>query len=85
MKTVQEYLRHADECDALARKAISTDQRTMISDMASTWRLLADQRKRKLEKLSQAPIAGKYPATMPWRPHVRPRGGGGHSGRAVIL
>jgi hypothetical protein len=38
MKTVQEYLRHADECDALAAKATSPEQREMIIQMAHTWR-----------------------------------------------
>ncbi len=51
MKTVQEYLRHAAECEALAAKANSDEQRKMIADMAATWRMLAEQRKAKLEKL----------------------------------
>jgi len=51
MKTVQEYLRHAAECEALAAKANSDEQRKMITDMAATWRMLAEQRKAKLEKL----------------------------------
>ncbi|HTY68773.1 MAG TPA: hypothetical protein VMH36_19130 [Alphaproteobacteria bacterium] len=50
MKTVREYLRHAAECDALAAKANSDEQRKMITDMAATWRMLAEQRKAKLEK-----------------------------------
>jgi hypothetical protein len=45
MKTVEEYLRHARECDALARKAISPEQREMITHMADTWRMLARQRR----------------------------------------
>ncbi len=51
MEMVRDYLRHADECEALARKAISTDQRQMILEMAQTWRLLAKQREKKLRKL----------------------------------
>ncbi|MBV8537909.1 MAG: hypothetical protein JO128_20095 [Alphaproteobacteria bacterium] len=50
MKTVQEYLRHAAECEALAAKANSDEQRKMIADMATTWRMLAERRKAKLEK-----------------------------------
>ncbi len=50
MNTVQQYLRHAAECDALARKATSQEQREMILGMAQTWRMLAAQRQRKLEK-----------------------------------
>ena len=46
MKTVAEYLRHADECDRLARNAVSEEQREMILHMAETWRMLADTRKR---------------------------------------
>ncbi len=45
MKTVEEYLHHAAECDALARKAVSPEQRDMIANMADTWRMLARQRK----------------------------------------
>ncbi len=50
MRTVREYQRHAEECDALAAKATSPDQRQMILDMANTWRLLAAQRRQKLVK-----------------------------------
>jgi hypothetical protein len=49
MKTVEEYLRHAEECDALARTAISPQQRQMIEEMATTWRILAEQRRKKLD------------------------------------
>jgi hypothetical protein len=41
---VAEYLRHAEECEALARTATSSDQRRMIEEMAETWRILARQR-----------------------------------------
>jgi hypothetical protein len=50
MKTVQDYLRHADECDRLARNAISEEQRQMILHMADTWRMLADTRRRVILK-----------------------------------
>ena len=53
MKTVQKYLRHAAECEALAVKASSDEQRKMITDMAATWRMLATQRKMKLDKASE--------------------------------
>ena len=49
MKTVEEYLRHAAECDALARTVSSPEHRRQIEDMASTWRLLAEQRRQKLQ------------------------------------
>jgi hypothetical protein len=50
MKAVREYRRHADECDALARRAKTTEEREMIANMAATWRMLADQRKAMLLK-----------------------------------
>ena len=53
MKTCDEYLRHADECDALVRKATSPDQREMIEQMAGTWRMLAAQRETLLRKRSE--------------------------------
>ncbi len=49
MRAVQEYLRHAEECDALAAQA-TPEQREMITDLAQTWRLLAEQRARKLDQ-----------------------------------
>lgn len=52
MRTLQEYQRHAEECDALAKKALSPEHRDMISQMAETWRMLADQRRRKLSRRS---------------------------------
>jgi len=55
MKTVRDYLRHAQECEALARKAISEEQREMIKRMADTWRTLAETREKKL--LPQREIA----------------------------
>jgi hypothetical protein len=57
MKTVQEYLRHAVECEELASKTSSPEERKIIVNMAKTWRMLAAQR----EKLILAPphaIAG---------------------------
>ena len=48
MKTTQDYLRHAEECDALAKTSVSDEQRQMIVKMAETWRLLAKQRAKQL-------------------------------------
>jgi hypothetical protein len=48
LKAVNQYLRHAEECEALARTAISEEQRQMIIKMAQTWRMLAKQRERHL-------------------------------------
>jgi hypothetical protein len=44
MRTVAEYRRHAEECEALAKTAKSPEEREMIAEMADTWRMLADQR-----------------------------------------
>jgi hypothetical protein len=57
MKQVQEYLRHAEECEAMARKATSAEQREMIAKMAETWRMLAEQRRAKLLKDSRTEAA----------------------------
>ncbi|HEX9466341.1 MAG TPA: hypothetical protein VGB82_27400 [Alphaproteobacteria bacterium] len=46
MKTVQDYLQH----EALARKSTSPEQRKLIAHMAETWRMLAEQRRKKLAK-----------------------------------
>jgi hypothetical protein len=48
LKAVKEYLRQAEECEALARTAVSDEQRQMIAKMAETWRLLAKQREQHL-------------------------------------
>ena len=49
MKTVEEYPRHAEECDALAKTALSPEQRRQIEQMAAAWRMLAEQRRKKLD------------------------------------
>jgi hypothetical protein len=48
MKAIKDCLRHAEECEALARTAVSEEQRQMIAKMASTWRMLAFQHQRHL-------------------------------------
>ena len=48
MKTVQEYLRHAHECEALARTVPDLEHRRMIGKMAETWRMLAADRQKGL-------------------------------------
>ena len=49
MKTVAEYLHHAEECDDLARRAKSPEERDMIAGMAKTWRVLATQREQQIK------------------------------------
>ena len=58
MKAVDEYRRHADECDALARRARSPEEREMIINMAKTWRMLADQREKRVRNKSRDAARG---------------------------
>jgi DNA-binding FrmR family transcriptional regulator len=58
MKTVEQYLEHAKECDDLARKAVTADERKAIQGMAATWRMLAEERAQKLAN-GPAPRDGK--------------------------
>jgi hypothetical protein len=53
MKTVAEYRRHAEECNTLAKRAKSAEEREMIAKMADTWRMLADQREKLIMKRVQ--------------------------------
>jgi hypothetical protein len=46
VKSPRDYLRHAEECEALARTAVSEEQRQSILGMADTWRFLAKQREK---------------------------------------
>jgi hypothetical protein len=57
MKTVAEYRRHAEECDTLAKRAKSAEEREMIANMADTWRMLAYQREKLILKREQQPPA----------------------------
>ena len=50
MKSVEEYLRHADECEALASRTMTEEERDMIRQMANTWRMLAERRMKALER-----------------------------------
>lgn len=50
MKTVAEYRRHAEECEVLAKRAKTAEEREMIANMAETWRLLADQREKLISR-----------------------------------
>jgi hypothetical protein len=52
MKTVQEYLRHAHDCEELARKVTDLEHRRMIAQMAETWRMLATQRQKQLDSMT---------------------------------
>ena len=46
MPTREEYLRHAQECVALAQKTADPEARTRLLEMAQAWRDLADKVRR---------------------------------------
>jgi hypothetical protein len=54
MKTVQDYLDHAEECRALAARARTPEEREMILKMAKTWEELARARKKMLQNRQAA-------------------------------
>jgi hypothetical protein len=55
VKTIEQYLRHADECEALARKAATSEERKTLHDMATAWRKLAETRKKAQELKRKSP------------------------------
>ena len=55
VQIVEEYRRHADECEALARKAPTEEQREQIRKIAETWRKLAADRERWLGSQKHVP------------------------------
>jgi hypothetical protein len=55
MRAIQDYLRHAEECEELARKMTSGERRDQIIKIAETWRMLAEERRQKLTKLGGLP------------------------------
>jgi hypothetical protein len=46
MPTREEYLRHAEECVALAQTTADPEARTRLLEMAQAWRDLADKVRR---------------------------------------
>jgi hypothetical protein len=55
VQNVEDYRRHADECEALARKAPTKEQREQIKKIAETWRKLAADRERWLASQEHVP------------------------------
>jgi hypothetical protein len=49
MKTINEYRQHAAECQQLAKRARTAEDREMILKMADTWEELARSREKMLE------------------------------------
>lgn len=48
MKAIAEYEKHAEECRALAKNMPAGDAREQLLEMAKTWTVLAEERKRAL-------------------------------------
>ena len=48
MKKTAEYIQHAKDCRALAKKMESGEQRDQLIKMAETWEVLATERERTL-------------------------------------
>jgi hypothetical protein len=63
VKTEAEYLKQADECETLARRAKTPEERDMILGMAATWRILAKQREQQIK--TQALIDGMPDRLIP--------------------
>ena len=60
MKTVSEYLRHAEECRALRAQMTTGEQREQLFGMAEVWERLAQDRSdlvRKDSERNQGPEA----------------------------
>jgi hypothetical protein len=70
MQKAEEYEGHARECQALARKAVSDEERAHLLAMAETWLSLATQRPRVAGK-----PRGEKTATQPGNPAVDEQGG----------
>jgi DNA-binding ferritin-like protein len=50
VKTVKEYLRHAEQSEALAEQAQSPEQKAQILQIAEMWRSLAKEREQLIQK-----------------------------------
>jgi hypothetical protein len=49
MQQVHEYRKHADECRALASKAMNADHRQRLLGLAAQWDALAEDREKLLK------------------------------------
>jgi hypothetical protein len=56
VRTVTEYTKHAEHCCRMARRATSPADKTILENMARSWEMLAQLRKRDLEP-EQEPAA----------------------------
>jgi hypothetical protein len=61
MKTVREYLRHAEECEALAHGKMTPWEHEIIRELAETWRMLAEHRRKNLAIREKSGVMLKPP------------------------
>lgn len=50
MRKVSEYQEHADECRRMAARMKDATHKTQLEEMARAWTMLAEERKKQLEK-----------------------------------
>ena len=50
MRKISDYLKHAEECDALALTADTPEHAEALRRMAATWRELASARNREIQR-----------------------------------
>jgi hypothetical protein len=50
MKKIEEYLKHAEECRAMARNTTNEEQRLGLLTMAETWEGLAKERRAQIDR-----------------------------------
>ena len=59
MRKIEDYIRHAQECRTLARTTAPSEHREQLLNMAQTWELLAQERRRELEKQGVVPVSSE--------------------------
>ena len=50
MKKIEDYLRHAEECRAMAVQTSNPDHKAKLAEMVKTWEILAETRKAALAR-----------------------------------
>ena len=66
MRKIEDYLKHAAECQQMANNAASEDHRKMLLQMAETWEGLARDRLEQItrqQRLSQLSVRGRTQTT----------------------
>ena len=61
MKKTDEYIQHAKECLALAKKMEGGEQRDQLTKMAETWDVLARERERTLRNREEQDVLQRSP------------------------